>query len=413
MGATMPTSDKPRIAIDPTRLWSRIERLSSTPTRLAFTEEDRVGRDLTIAMMQEAGLDVRIDPACNIIGRRPGRSGKPAILFGSHIDTVPNGGRFDGILGCLAGIECLHTLNDAQVETEHPLEVVVFANEEGQTYAAFSGSRAMIGLLQREELERRDRNGRIFADAIKDYGGDPGRIHEAIRRPGDVAAYIELHVEQGGVLESTGIPIGVVEGIVGLTHCEVVVTGYANHAGTTPMPLRRDALVAASRFVIAVNDTIRTNDYCAVGTVGRMIVSPNARNVVPGEVRLTLDLRDLILGKTMRALESLQEQAKRIAKYHNVEFNFNVAEAHEPAIADRSVMNAVLTAASDIGLDSRIMPSGAGHDAQMIARIAPMGMIFVPSVGGVSHSDKEFTSPEDCANGANVLLGSILKMDTL
>jgi N-carbamoyl-L-amino-acid hydrolase len=304
-------------------------------------------------------------------------------------------------------------LKDAGLQTEHPLEVVVFANEEGQTYGAFSGSRAMIGLLHPDELQRPDRNGRAFADALKDFGGDPDRIPQAIRKPGEVAAYIELHVEQGGVLENAGIPIGVVEGIVGLTHCEVVLTGYANHAGTTPMPLRRDALVAASKFVIAVQDTIRTGEYCAVGTVGRLIVSPNARNVVPGEVRLTLDLRDLKLEKTMKSLESLQEQAKTIAKDHGVEFKFEVAESHEPAIADRSVMSAIEGAAREAGLTSRIMPSGAGHDAQMMARIAPMGMIFVPSVGGVSHSDKEFTSREDCANGANVLLGTILKLDSM
>lgn len=399
--------------IDAQRLWSGVEALASiSRTRLAFTQEDRRGRQLVISMMRDAGLDVRIDPAGNILGRRGGRSNKAAILFGSHIDTVPNGGRFDGILGCLAGIECLQTLNEARSTTDHPLEVVVFANEEGQSYTGLSGSRAMVGALKPEELARKDGNGRTFAEAIKDFGGDPDRIQNAARAPEEVLAYIELHVEQGGLLESAKVPIGVVEGIVGITYYEVCITGYSNHAGTTPMPLRRDALVAASKFVVAVNDTIRTNNYCAVGTVGRMAVQPNSRNVIPGEVCMTLELRDLQLEKTRRALESLQEQARKIAADHNVEIGFTHRETTEPAIAHSTVMDAIQTAAREINLAYKIMPSGAGHDAQMIARIAPMGMIFVPSAGGVSHSDKEFTSLEDCSNGANVLLRSILTIDS-
>jgi beta-ureidopropionase / N-carbamoyl-L-amino-acid hydrolase len=371
-----------------------------------------MARRLVTAMMRDAGLTPAVDAACNIVGRRTGRQpDAPPISFGSHIDTVPNGGRFDGILGCLAGIECVHTLVEAGITTHHPLEVIVFANEEGQSYTGLSGSKALAGALDTVELERNDANGRSFAAALQDFGGDPLGIRQAARSVGDIRAYIELHVEQGGVLESAGVPIGVVEGIVGIVYHDIRITGAANHAGTTPMALRRDALVAASKFIVAVNDTIRTGEYCAVGTVGKIDVQPNSRNVIPGDVRLILGLRDLQLPKVWRAVESLKEQARRIASDHNVEFVFTARETTEPAIADANVMGAIRTAAEAADLSWKIMPSGAGHDAQMMARLAPMGMIFVPSAGGVSHADTEFTSFNDCVNGANVLLGAIQAID--
>jgi N-carbamoyl-L-amino-acid hydrolase len=363
--------------------------------------------------MRYAGLSPRVDAACNALGRREGKlKGAPAICFGSHIDTVPHGGRFDGILGCLAAIECAHTLQDAGITTFHPLEAIVFANEEGQSYAALSGSKAMAGVLKPEELDRKDAGGRVFAEAIRDFGGDPEHIRKAARTADDLCAYLELHVEQGGRLEAEKIPIGVVEGIVGIVYHDIRVTGFANHAGTTPMHLRRDALVAASRFIVAVDQTIRTGNYCSVGTVGRIEVLPNSRNVVPGEVRLTLGLRDLQLDKVSRAVEALKRQADQIGQDSRVEFEFTPRESTEPAISDARVMSAIERAARDLNLAYKIMPSGAGHDAQMMARICPMGMIFVPSVGGVSHSDEEFTSIEDCANGANVLLRTILNIDS-
>jgi N-carbamoyl-L-amino-acid hydrolase len=214
------------------------------------------------------------------------------------------------------------------------------------------------------------------------------------------------------VLESRGLPVGVVEGIVGILYHDVRIRGSPNHAGTTPMPLRRDALVAASRFVLAVDETIRTGKFCAVGTVGRLEVYPNSRNVIPGEVRLTLGLRDLREEVVLRTLEHLRQRASEIAAVANVSCEFTEREKIKPAPAEPAVMAAVKAAADVLGLPYHTMPSGAGHDAQMIARIAPMGMIFVPSVGGVSHSDREFTSIGDCANGANVLLQTILQLDS-
>ena len=285
------------IRIDPERLASRLDALASVgATRLAFTPEDRKGRECVIEMMRDAGLDVRIDPATNIIGRRHGRTQGSAIACGSHIDTVPGGGSYDGALGSLAGIECLQTLEEARIETQHSFEVIVFANEEGQSFTSLMGSRAMVGALDADEIHTQDSNGRTLAEALHEFGGDPNRLSQSVRTSREMRAYVELHVEQGGVLESAATPIGVVEGIVGIQYVDVVLTGQTNHAGTTPMELRRDALVAASRFVIAVDEAMRSGDFCRVGTVGTLDIVPNARNVVPGEVRMKVGLRDLDTG---------------------------------------------------------------------------------------------------------------------
>ena len=362
-------------------------------------------------MMRGAGLDVRIDPATNIIGRRHGRTKGAAIACGSHIDTVPGGGAYDGALGSLAGIECLQTLEEAAIETRHPFEVIVFANEEGQSFAGLMGSRAMAGALDAHEIHTQDSNGRTLAEALHEFGGDPDRLSQSVRTSREVSAYVELHVEQGGVLESAATPIGVVEGIVGIQYVDVVLTGRANHAGTTPMELRRDALVAASRFILAVDEAIRTGEFCRVGTVGTLDVVPNARNVVPGEVRMKLGLRDLDTEAIDRALEHLRQRADEISRRSQVGVQLDKSERMDPAAADPELMRAVALASERLSLPYRTMPSGAGHDAQMMARIAPMGMIFVPSAAGVSHSESEFTSPEDCANGANVLLHTMLEID--
>ena len=308
-----PMTSGETIRIDPERLASRLDALAGvSTTRLAFTPEDRKGRECVIEMMRDAGLDVRIDPATNIIGRRRGRTQGSAIACGSHIDTVPGGGSYDGALGSLAGIECLQTLEEAEIETRHPFEVIVFSNEEGQSFTGLMGSRAMAGALDADEIHTQDSNDRILAEALHEFGGDPDRLSQSVRTSREVRAYVEIHVEQGGVLESAATPIGVVEGIVGIQYVDVVLTGRANHAGTTPMELRRDALVAASRFVLAVDEAMRSGDFCRVGTIGTLDVVPNARNVVPGEVRMTVGLRDLGKGRSI-ALWSISGSARTIS----------------------------------------------------------------------------------------------------
>ena len=400
------------LRINEMRLVNRIARFASLgTTRVAFSEADRRGRELIIAMMKEVGVDTSIDPASNIIGRREGRQKGPTILVGSHVDTVRNGGRFDGVLGCVAAIEVVQTLEEANIATEHPLEIMIFANEEGQTFRGMTGSRAVAGILDPMELTEKDENDRTLAKAIEVCGGDPVRLADVKRKPSESVGYIELHIEQGGVLEQRGAAIGVIEGIVSLLHAKIVVTGTAGHSGTTPMSLRRDALTAAAKFIITVENEIRSGKLCSVGTVGQVQVEPNSPNVIPGKVRLILELRDLDDVKVRSSLECLRQHAVEISSISGVEIIVDETKQFASALADPFVVGSILRATGRLGLSHHIMPSGAGHDAQMIAKIAPMGMIFVPSVGGISHAVNELTLDSDCVNGANVLLHAILELD--
>ncbi|MCS6817484.1 MAG: Zn-dependent hydrolase [Blastocatellia bacterium] len=378
-------------------------------SRLAFSEADLQGRAYIISLMRQAGLTVRVDPAGNIIGRREGREPHlPPIVFGSHIDSVPNGGRYDGVVGVIGAIECIEVLNAHGVMTRHPLEVIVFAAEEGGLF----GSRALIGALTPEALAVVTNSGKTVRDGIRAIGGDPDRLAEAVRRPGEVKAFLELHVEQGGVLEAEGAQIGVVEGIVGIRRWDVEVEGFANHAGTTPMNQRRDALVAAAELILAVNRVVTSVPGRQVGTVGRIVAEPGAVNVIPGRVRMSLELRDLSAEKIEQLFERIRDEARAIENRRSVTITFTPIDATAiPAPTDARVRQLIAETARELGLRAIFMPSGAGHDAQNMARIAPTGMIFVPSVGGISHSPQEYTRPEDLANGATVLLHTILKID--
>lgn len=375
-------------------------------SRTAYSEADVQGRTYVMRLMRDAGLQVRIDAAGNIIGRRAGRAGPP-LLFGSHIDSVPEGGNYDGNLGSLAAIEVARTLQEQRVTTRHPLEVVVWQNEEG----GLVGSRLATGAFPARELDRVAVSGKSIRDGIALLGGDVARLGSAELRRGDVAGYLELHIEQGGTLEREGIDIGVVEGIVGIWQWMVTVEGFANHAGTTPMDQRRDALLAAARFVQMVNRVVRAEPGRQVGTVGQLRAEPGAPNVVPGLVVTSLELRDLDGPRVARLYERIVAEAETIGRESGTTFSFATHTAHEPAPTDPRMRSIVAGAAASLGLTSKVMPSGAGHDAQELARIAPAGMIFVPSVGGISHSPKELTTPENCVNGANVLLAAVVDAD--
>jgi N-carbamoyl-L-amino-acid hydrolase len=378
-------------------------------SRVAFSEADIQGRHYMMALMREAALTVRIDAAGNIIGRREGREPKlPSIIFGSHIDSVPNGGNYDGDVGSLGAIECAQVLHENGIVTRHPLEVVVFADEEG----GLVGSRAMIGGLTAEALAVRSHSGKTIREGIRAIGGDPDKLSEAIRRKGDFRTYLELHIEQGGILDAEKINIGVVEGIVGINWWDVTIEGFANHAGTTPMDKRQDALLAASQLVLAVNNVVTSVPGRQVGTVGRIAAEPGAPNVIPGKVVMSLELRDLSAEKVNSLFQSIQAEANTIAQKTGTKISFaSIPTNSIPALTDERLRKLIAESARELGLSFKLMPSGAGHDAQDMARIAPAGMIFVPSVGGISHSPKEFTRPEDMANGANVLLQTILKID--
>jgi N-carbamoyl-L-amino-acid hydrolase len=379
-------------------------------SRYAYSDADVAGRAYVIKLIEGLGVKPRIDAAGNIFALRPGtNTALPPVLFGSHIDSVPNGGNFDGDLGSLGAIEVLQTLNESQVTLRRGIELVVWQNEEGYAFNnGLVGSRAAAGRLDAGELDV-VWNGMKKADAIRKIGGNPERIAEARRAPGSFACYLELHIEQGGTLERAGIPIGVVEGIVAIDRYDVEIRGFANHAGTTPMPDRQDALVAASMLTLAVNDTVRGEPGRQVGTVGQLNVSPNVPNIVPGSVRMVVELRDLSTKKVAMLGERIRLRAREIAAQTRTEIDMKLAAHHDAALATPDVQKSIEAACGKLGLKSQRLPSGAGHDAQMMALLGPMGMIFVPSVGGISHSPKELTRWEDCAQGAEVLLATALE----
>lgn len=377
-------------------------------SRVAYSDADRAARAYVMQLMRDAGLDVSVDFAGNILGRRAGRDPalKP-IVFGSHIDSVPEGGNYDGPVGSLGAIEIAHTFAEQRVFTRHPLEVVVWANEEGGLY----GSRAVSGQLAAAELGNRAWSGKTIEEGIAFLGGTPSRLSEVRRRPGDIAAYLELHIEQGGTLERESRQIGIVEGIVGIKQWEVTVAGFSNHAGTTPMDERQDALLSAARFVEMVNRIVRAEAGRQVGTVGRIQAFPGAPNVIPGRVVCTLELRDLDGRKIERLYDAIAAEARRIGEADRTTFAYRVLHENAPAPSDPEIRNVIAQAASAERLSTRLMPSGAGHDAQAMAQLGPMGMIFIPSMGGISHSPREFSTAEDIVRGTSVLMGALLLAD--
>lgn len=377
-------------------------------SRVAFSEADIQGRAYIMQQMRQAGLLVRVDAAGNIIGRRPGKNNsKPIIAFGSHIDSVPMGGNYDGDVGVIGALECIEMLNAAKIVTEHPLEVIVFTDEEG----GLTGSKAMNGTLHESDLDVVSNSGKTIRHGIKDLGGDPAKLNEAVRKKGELKTFLELHIEQGARLHASKTNIGVVEGIVGIEWWDVTFTGMANHAGTTPMDARKDALLSAARFISRVNEIVRSIPGNQVGTVGRIRAEPGAPNVIPGKVVASLEIRDLSREKILSIFTKIEAAAKELEKETSVSISFTPLHSNIPAITDKRVQTIIADAAKNLGLSFQYMPSGAGHDAQDMAMIAPTGMIFVPSKDGISHAPAEFTSAEDMANGATVLYHTILAID--
>jgi beta-ureidopropionase / N-carbamoyl-L-amino-acid hydrolase len=383
-------------------------------SRVAYSDADVAGRKYVMELMRAAGLEPRIDPAGNVFGRRSGgEASLPPILFGSHIDSVPSGGNFDGDLGSLAALGVIEACDRAGHRTRHPLEMVVWSAEEGVAFGrGLAGSRIVAGDVKPADMDA-TWNGLKRADAVRKIGGNPDRIMDAVRPKGAHHCYFELHIEQGGTLERAAIPVGIVEGIVAIERYTAVVTGFANHAGTTPMAERQDALIGASMLSVAVRDAVTSVPGRQVGTVGQLEVMPNAPNVIPGSVRLTIELRDLSTEKLRGIIDDIRVRAQRIAEQTRTRIEITDLSRNPPALASPDVQRVIERAASTLSLGTVRLPSGAGHDAQMMAQLGPMGMIFVPSVAGISHSPKELTRWEDCANGANVLLQAVLAIDEI
>ncbi|CUI94502.1 Zn-dependent hydrolase [Achromobacter aegrifaciens] len=403
------------IRIDGSRLWNslmELARIGATDKggvcRLALSDLDRQGRDLVCAWARELGCSVRVDAIGNIFMRRPGlRDDLPAVMTGSHIDTQPTGGKFDGNYGVLAGIEVLRTLHERGIATEAPLEVVVWTNEEGSRFVpVMMGSGVYAGAFTLEHaLAARDRDGVSVDEALRaiGYAGpEPAR-------PGDVGAYFEAHIEQGPILEDRGITIGSVQGALGQRWYDVAITGQEAHAGPTPMELRRDALLTASRLVLEVNRIALEHAPHGRGTVGCIDSFPNSRNVIPGRVALTVDLRaadDATLDSMAAAFARVCEELAEPGRFQvdSKEVVYFPPQPFEPRL-----VQAIRDGAATLGLDSLDVISGAGHDAVYMARVAPTAMIFVPCKDGISHNEIEDAQPEHLEAGCNVLLHAMLR----
>ena len=381
--------------------------------RVAFSPLDVAGRDYVMELMRRAGMAVRIDAAGNIIGRIEGSGGSlPAIALGSHTDTVPAGGQYDGALGVIAAIEVVQALKDAGHTTRHPLEVMVFTNEEGTSFHRWLlGSRAVAGLWEAEDFSAVADDGATLASRLPDIGGNISHIDEARRRPDELACYLELHIEQGPTMHRGGYPIGIVTGITGRSVYHVDIVGEANHAGTTPMAMRKDAMSAAAQIALKVRSIAGEMEICRVGTVGSMDVHPNAGNVIPGRVQMGIEFRDERMESLAAAEVELRRTAEEVGHAESVGITVS-AQRNTPAVPISGNMQQLVTDAAEVaGLAHINLPSGAGHDAQAIASITPAAMIFVPSVNGISHAPAEFSAPEDCANGTQVLMNALLLAD--
>jgi allantoate deiminase len=408
--------------IDEGRVRSRLEALAEIGrdpdggiSRFSFSEEDRRAREQFVSWCRQAGLEPRIDAVGNLAVRYEGtQAGLPALAAGSHLDTVPRGGALDGALGCVAALECVQSLAEQGRRLVHPLEVLVFAEEEGSRFGSgLLGSRAMAGSLRVEELEEiTDREGLSAREVMERFGLRPRALEEAARRPGELAAYLELHIEQGGVLERESLPIGIVSDIVGIWRYTLRFLGQANHAGTTPLSLRRDALLAASRLIVAAREVaLRSGGPGCVATVGRIAVRPGAINVVPGEAELSLEVRAVSLSTLEAVSAGILKEGERIAAEERVELQVQTGARIAPVPMDPGVRRAVQAACERLQIPFRHLPSGAGHDAQSMAGLCPAGMIFVPSAGGISHAPGEFTPWELIATGVRVLAQTLEILD--
>ncbi|HEY3068337.1 MAG TPA: Zn-dependent hydrolase [Methylomirabilota bacterium] len=401
--------------IDRKRLEASMEelgRIGATPrgglTRLALTDEDRQGRDLMVRWMRAAGLRVTVDQMGNIFGERAGTAALPPVMMGSHVDSVPTGGKYDGQLGVLCALEAIRTFDDEGVRTRHPVTLVIFTNEEGARFQpAMIASGVFAGKIALEDAyNARDKDGIRLVDALERIGylgSEP-----CVARP--FRAYLELHIEQGPVLEEEGLAVGVVEGIVAISWSRLTIHGVQDHAGPTPMRIRHDALVAAAEVITAVRQLTREIGGDVVATVGTVMVTPNIVNAIPGRVTLSIDVRDP-RGETLdRARARLDEVVADVCAREGVTYELEHYWRMPYTPFAPEVVVAVEAAARRVGAPYRRIRSGAGHDAQYMAAVGPAGMVFVPSRAGRSHCEEEFTAMDDIEHGANTLLLAALEL---
>lgn len=383
--------------------------------RLAFSQEEAGARRYVIGLMEDLGMQVRMDAAANIIGRYEGSEpGLPSVAIGSHLDSVPHGGRYDGVLGVLAGLDVVRSFRETGFRGRHPLEVIIFSNEEGCRFSCtFFGSSAMMGLYA-GELKKlgqlKDEQGISLEQALNQAGGELDKLGQAERKPQEFKAFLEMHIEQGAVLDEKGISVGIVEGISAPARYTLRLKGRADHAGATPMYLRRDALVGASEIVAGLETIVTNTSSTAVGTVGELHVYPGAVNVIPGEVSLSFDIRDIDLGKREIIVEKLKEMVKSVCSKRLLTYRFDEAFKINPIFLDSGLVSIIEKISQEMEMHALRMISGAGHDAMVMAKQVPTGMIFVPSKGGLSHCPEEETDEKDIAAGLGVLRETVRRL---
>ncbi len=404
------------ISINGARLLDRIVELAQIGaiegtqgcSRLAFSDADREGRDLVVTWMQDLGLTVTVDAVGNVVASTSDDGAAGAVMAGSHIDTVGTGGRYDGNLGVLAGLEVIEATLAAGVDLQRPLAVAFFSNEEGSRYPPdMMGSLAYVGGMSVESvLEVTGADGSVVGEELERIG-----YRGSAPCPGATPhAYVELHIEQGPVLDRAGLQIGAVEGVQGISWTELVLTGQSNHAGTTPMTLRRDPMVVAAEVAVAARNIAVEFGGSQVATVGSLTLHPNLVNVVPAHATMTVDLRNTDEKALQRAEDELRKRTLELAQSEGIDVNSRTLARFEPVEFDDRIVDQIEQLATQRGLSTKRMPSGAGHDAQMMARICPTGMIFVPSVDGISHNPAEHTDEQDLIAGAQLLADAMLAL---
>lgn len=381
--------------------------------RMAFTEADLEGRAWLRGRMEEAGLSASMDGAANVLGRLDGGAG-PAVVIGSHLDSVPNGGKLDGALGVLVGLESLRRIREEGIETRLPVEMIAFSDEEGR-FGGLFGSQAVTGNLDPERILRaRDLTGVTLREAMAAHGLDAMSALKARRDPQSIAAYLEVHIEQGPVLDEAEASIGVVEEITGLFKWSVRLTGVANHAGTTPMEMRRDPLMGLAEFAGEIPRILEEHGSGAGrATIGKIDLVPGVANTIPGEVVFSLDVRDIVADKLEELHDAFRRVLSTLARRRGLMFDFEILSRVEPVPCAPRIVAAIEENADRLRFQAVRMPSGAAHDAQIMAQVAPIGMIFVPSKGGRSHSPAEWTAWKDIEDGANLALQTLLTLADL
>ncbi|KIL44605.1 hydantoinase/carbamoylase family amidase [Jeotgalibacillus soli] len=407
--------------INSERMYNRIMRLAKIGKvndtgvqRVALSEEDKDAQVLVIEWMKEAGMIVSHDHFGNLIGRKEGKSPSlPSVMIGSHIDSVRNGGRFDGIIGVIGGLEIVQSIYDADISHDHPIEVVAFCEEEGSRFSdGLFGSRGMVGKIKREHLGLKDEDGISRYDALKSFGFgiDPDLIEQSVRKAGDIKMYLEMHIEQGPYLDANDYPVGIVSGIAGPSWLKVRLKGEAGHAGTVPMNLRRDPLIGTAEVVIEVESLCMADPNApTVGTIGKMAVFPGGNNIIPESVEFTLDIRDIELVRRNNVIQKIEEKIKHVCKSRGLEYEIERFVDEKPVKCSENLVDSLREAASSIGIAAPVMVSGAGHDAMLLAKITDIGMVFVRCRDGISHQPKEWAEIADILLGTKVLYKTVLK----